>query len=277
MGRVVEFQTEIPYLENASRTIHVYLPKDYDKRTDERFPVLYMHDGQNLFFNRKSFGGFSWGIKHQLEAAERKEKTNGIIVVGIENEGDLRIFEYSGFPFHDFSTGENSQEFLGEEYADFIVRDLKPLIDENFRTLPEPETTWMAGSSAGANISFYTGFRYPEVFSKIGLFSTALWLFDDGLIEDFMCTTLLGEDGQLTDQARRLRSYIYAGTEEGGHHHHHLISQGYIDSAVGLCYGMFQLGMDASQIRLDIAHGKDHSERSWRVAFPKFLDFILES
>lgn len=276
MGKIIETQIAIPYLEgNPERTIRIYLPRYYHQRKKENFPVLYMHDGQNLFHNRTSYAGFSWGVKYHFEMAERSGKTDGVIVVGIDNS-DLRMYEYASLPFQDFSTDESSSEYMGEAYADFIVNVLKPQVDANLRTLPGPETTWMAGSSAGANITFFTGMRYPEVFSKLGFFSTALWLFDEGMINEYVDESLYEENGEMKEAARALKTYIYTGTEEGGGRYHHLVSQGYLDSAVGLAYGMFGRGMSTDQVRLDIAHGKNHSEQSWRQAFPQFIDFLLE-
>ncbi|MDO5688930.1 MAG: alpha/beta hydrolase-fold protein [Tissierellia bacterium] len=278
MGKIIELQIPIPYLEDQPlRNLRIYLPKAYDSKRNQRFPVLYMHDGQNLYHNKTAYSGVSWGVKQHLQVAERMGLTDGIIVVGIDNGEDLRIFEYSALPFFDYSTSESSEEYLGLEYADFIVNTLKPLIDENFRTLPDREHTWMAGSSAGANITFFTGLRYPDVFSKLGLFSTALWLFDDEQLNQYVDSCIFDEKGNVPESIHSLMAYVYAGTEEGGRHDRFQISQSYLDSAIGILYGFLGRGLSTSQVWLDIVHGKDHSERSWRSTFPKFIDFLTNN
>lgn len=156
----------IPQLDRYRR-IWVYLPPGYGE-SDKRYPVLYMQDGQNLFADSSSFSG-EWGIDESLDSLFTAGKTSGIIVVGIENGADKRLLEYAPWPNSRHGGGE------GEAYARFLVKTLKPSIDSSYRTLPGQEQTAIAGSSLGGLIGLYTGFKYPHIFGKIGVFSPAFW------------------------------------------------------------------------------------------------------
>src|SRR5688500_9831438 len=139
-------------LGNA-RDLFVYLPPSH-YASDRRYPVVYMHDGQNLFDQATSFGA-EWEVDQTLEAAS----SEGLecIVVGIPNAGKSRLDEYSPWCDPRHKSGGR-----GEAYLDWIVQTVKPRIDADFRTRPERGTTGIAGSSMGALISLYAFFRRPE-------------------------------------------------------------------------------------------------------------------
>ena len=169
----------IPNVESRElgnhRDILVYLPSSYDKN-DKPFPVLYMHDGQNLFDPATSFAG-EWGVDTALARAPRKGRR--AIVVGIPNAGIERIREYS--PFTDPRNGGG----LGDAYLDWLEQVVKPMVDERYRTVPGPEGTGIAGSSLGGLISLYAFFRAPARYGFVGCLSPALW-FGSGLIFPFV-------------------------------------------------------------------------------------------
>lgn len=158
---------------NRKRRIWIYLPNDYASST-KMYPVLYMHDGQNLFDNQTSFSG-EWGIDETMSNME-KSGYSGCIVVGIDNGGAQRLNEYSPFVNVAYGGGQ------GEAYAAFLVQTLKPFIDANYRTLADRPNTLIAGSSMGGLISMYAAIKYPEVFSRVGVFSPAYW-FSDSLFQ----------------------------------------------------------------------------------------------
>lgn len=153
------------------RDILVYLPPSYETG-NERYPVLYLHDGQNLFDEATSFAG-EWRVDETMEVLS--EEGLEAVVVGIPNAGLARLDEYS--PFRDKRSGGG----LGDRYLDFIINDLKPLIDAQFRTLPGRENTGIMGSSMGGSISLYAFFRHPEVFGFAGAMSPSFW-FANGAI-----------------------------------------------------------------------------------------------
>ena len=154
-----------PQLHNH-RDVYVYLPPSYGQG-DYRFPVLYMHDGQNLFDPALSFAG-AWRVDEGMAAAARLGFE--AIVVGVANLGGSRIDEYG--PFFDETVGGGG---VADLYLDFLLHTLKPAIDEQFRTLPEPSQTGIAGSSMGGLVSLYAFFREPHAWGFMAAMSPALW------------------------------------------------------------------------------------------------------
>jgi predicted alpha/beta superfamily hydrolase len=176
------------------RDILVYLPSSYEK-SDKPFPVLYMHDGQNLFDPATSFAG-EWGVDTALAKAPRKGRK--AIIVGIPNAGIERIREYS--PFVDARIGGG----LGDGYLDWLEGTVKPLIDERYRTVRDASGTGIGGSSLGGLISLYGFFRAPARYGFAAVMSPALW-FGDGQI-----FPLVEAAGYV-----RGRVYLDVGTREG--------------------------------------------------------------
>jgi len=161
---------------NTTRRIWIYLPPDYVS-SRKKYPVLYMHDGQNLFDDKTSFAG-EWQIDEALDKIYQ-ETGKSAIVVGIDNGGEKRMEELSPFKNEKYGGGN------GENYMRFIVETLKPYIDGNFRTKPGRKHTILGGSSLGALISVYGGVKHPGTFGKILAFSNAFWFNASGL-ENFI-------------------------------------------------------------------------------------------
>ena len=166
---------------NNDRDILVYLPPSYSESThgasQKRYPVLYMHDGQNLFDPATSFAG-EWGVDEVLETLAAETGLEAI-VVGIPNIGNSRLDEYS--PFHDPLRGGGR----GNLYLSFITHTLKPLIDEQFLTLPDRKHTGIMGSSMGGLISLYGFFHREHIFGFAGVMSPSFW-FGHGAIFDYV-------------------------------------------------------------------------------------------
>ncbi|WP_462406006.1 alpha/beta hydrolase [Gracilibacillus sp. Marseille-QA3620] len=153
------------------RLIRVYLPKNYDEGK-KKYPVLYMHDGQNVFNDKDAIGGTSLELEKYLD-----ENRLEVIVVGIDQNTKDRINEYCPW-----ENGEYSKKILGNdstsggkgiEYVDFIVNELKPFIDNKYRTIKD--NTAMAGISLGGLITTYAMCRYPQVFKNITVLSSAFY------------------------------------------------------------------------------------------------------
>lgn len=142
------------------RCIHLYLPDDY-YATDERYPVVYMFDGHNLFFDSDATYGKSWGLKDYLDGWWKK-----VIVVGLEcsHHGDERLAEFFPFEFTERSVGHVVGR--GVKTMNWMVKTLKPYIDANFRTWHHREATAIAGSSMGGIMALFAVLRYNKVFSK---------------------------------------------------------------------------------------------------------------
>lgn len=157
-------------LIKISHKIWLYLPPNYTNSI-KKFPVIYMHDGQNLFDDATSYIG-EWKIDETLNELFKKTG-KGFIVVGIENAGEQRINEYTPFKNEKYGGGK------GNIYIDFLINEVKPYIDKNYRTKTNAKNTAIIGSSLGGLISFYGGLKYPIVFGKIGALSTSFWFSDE--------------------------------------------------------------------------------------------------
>jgi predicted alpha/beta superfamily hydrolase len=156
----------IPQL-NKYRRLWIYLPKDYHSSI-KRYPVLYLHDGQNLFDDSLSYSG-EWKVDETL--AELEVLNQPIpIVIGIDNGNKDRLKEYCPWVHLEYGGGE------GIQYANFLVTTLKPFIDRQYRTLPERKSSFIGGSSLGGLISHYLIFKYPDIFSKALVYSPAYWI-----------------------------------------------------------------------------------------------------
>ncbi len=153
-----------PQLDNY-RNLLVWLPPDY-ATTTRRYPVLYLHDGQNLFDQFTSYSG-EWRVDETM--LQLSYEGYPAIIVGVPNMGSQRINEYS--PFHDPHFGGGR----GEQYVAFIAKTLKPMIDQEFRTLPQRQHTGIVGSSMGGLISLYGFFHQADVFGCVASLSPSLW------------------------------------------------------------------------------------------------------
>ncbi len=156
----------LPQLGGRTRRIWLYLPPDY-ATSQKTYPVLYMHDGQNLFDAATSFSG-EWGVDETLDRLHQAGDW-GCIVVGIDNGGANRLNEYSPYPNAQYGGGQ------GDQYVDFLVNTLKPFIDQRYRTRPDRLHTGVMGSSMGGLISLYAGLKRPDIFGRAGVFSPSLW------------------------------------------------------------------------------------------------------
>lgn len=184
----------IPELDKK-RKIWIYLPEGYESG-NRQYPVLYMHDGQNLFDEKTAFAG-EWKVD---EALDRMYRENGfeLIVVAVDHGNADRISEYTPWPNPEYGGGE------GDKYVDFLVNTLKPYVDENYRTLPEAENTGIMGSSLGGLVSFYALLKYPGTFGKAGVFSPSFWFSDE-------VYSFAESNGQLNEN----RMYLLGGGREG--------------------------------------------------------------
>jgi len=257
----VAAQVRSPQLHNA-RDLLVYLPPSYPY-TRRRYPVIYMHDGQNLFDHATSFAG-EWGVDETMEQLAYGEGLEAIIV-GINNTGPQRLAEYTPFRDRHFGGGR------GNHYLDFITQTVKPLIDQDLRTLPEPRYTGVMGSSLGGLISLYAFFRHPDVFGFAGVMSPSLW-FADQAIFDFVDAAAY-HPGKL---------YLDAGTREHGEQsatgamHRAAASRRYYASVRRMKAMLVRKGYRPLR---DLMHVEEkwagHSESSWARRLGPALRFLL--
>ena len=238
----------------------MYLPPGYEEDGERRYPVLYMHDGQNIFDAATSFIGVEWGVDETLERMIGQGQVEPLIVVGIYNT-DEREFEYT--PTQDARSGKGGG---ASRYADFIVDELKPYIDATYRTLPEREHTGVMGSSLGGIASLYIAWTHPDVFSRVGAMSTAYWWsnsqiltmlegltpppgvmvwLDMGTAEDKSDTN--GDDvPDIIEQHRRARNIL-------------------MEKGLAI----------PRRLRYIEDEGAVHNERAWAARFPQAVEFLF--
>ncbi|OGS73631.1 MAG: esterase [Flavobacteria bacterium RIFCSPLOWO2_12_FULL_35_11] len=185
----------IPNLNAISHKVWIYLPPNYHN-TSKKYHVIYIHDAQNLFDAATSYAG-EWEVDETLN--KLYEKTGkGFIVVGIENGGEERINEYTPWENKKYGGGK------GAIYVDFIVKTLRPYIDNHYRTKKQQKHTGLMGSSLGGLISYYGGLQYPKTFGKIGALSTSFWYSEN--VVDFT-----QEKGNL----KNVKLFLLVGGKEG--------------------------------------------------------------
>src|SRR5439155_6981065 len=165
------------------RDILVYLPPGYRRFTGKRYPVLYLHDGQNVFDAATSFGGVEWGVDETAQRLIREKLIEPLIIVAIANTGENRIHEYAPTPARIPPPKRKRSKGLLRKYGRFLVEELKPFIDKIYRTRPEPEFTGMAGSSLGGLATMALGPWFPTVFTRLAVMSPSIWL-DEWVIYD---------------------------------------------------------------------------------------------
>jgi predicted alpha/beta superfamily hydrolase len=226
---------------DRSRRIWIYLPPDYET-SGKDYPVLYMHDGQNLFDAATSFAG-EWQVDESLNALI-KAGAPASIVVGIENGGAYRIAEYTPWSNPNYGGGE------GDKYVQFLVETLKPAIDARYRTLPDRENTGIAGSSLGGLISWYAGLKHQEVFGKIGIFSPSFWFSDSSFI-------YAAENSKRFDT----KMYFVAGGKEGS-------GGQVVDDCDSMMLVLQNAGFSENDMTLSVNPDGTHSEWFWRSEFP---------
>ena len=227
------------------RDLIVWLPPSYASEQKRRYPVLYMHDGQNIFDPSTSFIGYDWHADEVADSLIRAGTIEEIIIVGIYNSPD-RMLEYS-------------DTNLGRQYAQFVATKVKPLIDSVYRTKPDRANTAVMGSSMGGLISFLFVWWHPEVFSKAGCLSST-FSFDHG--------KLLDQVEEDSDTKRDIRIYM----DCGGYGGESSLKPG-MDSMVNL---LQKKGYVENQDFLSFYDERaDHSERAWAARIWRPLTFLF--
>ena len=242
--------------KGASRPLHIWLPEGYFQ-SDERYPVMYFFDGHNLFFNADATYGKSWGLKEFLENWPKN-----IIVVGIEcgHEGYERLSEYLPYPAEGYF---GQFEPWGEKTMDWIVHEIKPMIDREYRTMPFRECTAIGGSSMGGIMSLYAAVHYNRWFSKAACVSSAMGFCMGPLFEDLRSSAISPDT----------RVYLSWGTKEAKKRDHNRTdrsSQVYRNNKAVADY----LKAAKAAVKMDCQVGGGHCEADWEKLVPTFMDFL---
>lgn len=232
---------------NRNRRIWLYLPPDYNSTT-KKYPVLYMHDAQNLFDASTSFAG-EWEIDEALNKLHA-EGDYGCIVVGIDNGGQYRLDEYSPWVNPTYGGGQ------GDEYIDFIINTLKPYIDNNYRTFAGRNSTGIMGSSMGGLISMYGFSEHNDVFSRAGIFSSAFWFAGNNSVNHTANHPKLGTS----------RVFFLAGGQEPA----------YVTSDMqAVAAAMITAGFSSDEQKLVTKSDGEHSEWFWKREFPDAYEWLF--
>jgi predicted alpha/beta superfamily hydrolase len=230
------------------RTVRLYLPPSYESAPQRRYPVIYMHDAQNLFDDATSFVG-EWGID---EALDELARTRGFeaIVVGIDHGDAERVHELSPWTNPKYGPAQ------GDQYMAFIVDVVKPFVDARYRTQPGRESTAIVGSSMGGLMSHYALLRYPQVFGKAAIFSPSYWYSGEVYVQT-----------AAHPWPRGTRTYFYIGGREGDE------SVPDVDRMIALLRTQDHA---AGDIALHVVPGAEHNERAWRAEFPRAITWLFD-
>ena len=244
---------QIPALPTKKpRRCYVWLPREYD-RSERRYPVLYMFDGHNVFYDSHATYGKSWGMKEYLEKTRLP-----LILVAVEcnHEGNRRLSEYSPW---DFSAGRLGRiEGRGRQTMDWFVKELKPEIDGNFRTLPDRENCLIAGSSMGGLMALWAVVEYNEIFSRAAVLSPSLWVSRRSLSELI--------------RSRKLQSPTRVYLDYGGGEAAEWPSGRMPESMFSTARLLTRAGADTAA---RVVPGAMHCEADWEKRIPVFMDYLL--
>ena len=248
-------QFESRLLRNR-RDILVYLPRGYRRAIRQRYPVLYLHDGQNVFDAATSFGGVEWGADESAQRLTRQRLIEPLIIVAVPNVGKNRIHEYapSRGVIETTATRQKRSRGLLRRYGRFLIEELKPFIDYHYRTRPEPESTGLGGSSLGGLATLTLGLWYSNVFNRLAVMSPSIW-WDDCVIYRIV--------DQLTEKPP-LKIWLDTGTNEDGWERARVLRDRLVEKG-------WRLDDDLEYVE---AIGADHSEAAWGYRFEAVLRYL---
>ena len=232
------------------RRLYIYLPHGYEQ-SDRRYPVCYMFDGHNVFYNSHATFGKSWGMKEYLD---RTRAQMIVVAVACNPEGFRRIYEYSPWDFHAPKPLGDVQG-LGKVTMDWFTQVLKPEIDATYRTLPDREHTMIVGSSMGGLMSVYAAVAYNETFSRGAALSPVLWA------DPHAMKAMIREKPLL----QPTRIYLDMGTGETG---------GSTRPLTGMFELAKQLSRAGAEVAADVIPGAEHNEAAWEKRIPNFMHYL---
>ncbi|GAB2588720.1 alpha/beta hydrolase [Spirosoma areae] len=237
----------IPHLKRRRR-IWAFLPADYNDRPDKHYPVVYVHDAQNVFEGWKAPYGTSWEMHNTMRRLGWEGVTESIII-GIEHGRKRRVREF--LPL----TREGDFALEGNAYADFIANTLKPFVDKKLRTLPGREHTALVGSSMGGLITLYTGLKHQDVISKLGVFSPSFW-----------AAPALYPLVQRVGRHYPMKIYLTAGAKEGS---------STAQRTEHMFHTLNQSGFPVHELYLGIRPDGRHNELFWQREFATCYRWLL--
>ena len=248
---VYKWDLTIPQLSgNKKRKGYIYLPDSYKDHPTRRYPVMYMFDGHNVFFDTDATYGKSWGMTSYM-SFNRKD----LIIVAIEcnHEGNGRLIEYSPMTFENTTVG--LVRGRGRTYMEWLINELKPQIDARLRTLPDREHTIIAGSSMGGLMALYATIHYNDVFQRAACLSSSLWVAPAKLFKKISQANI----------ANDTCIYMDYGSEEIYNH------AANAEALISICHLLLTKHVN---LAFRIVHGGTHCEASWEQQIPIFMDCL---
>jgi predicted alpha/beta superfamily hydrolase len=239
------------------RDVLVYLPPGYRRFSRKRYPVLYLHDGQNVFDAATAFAGVEWGVDETAEYLIRQKLIEPLIVVGVANMGEDRVHEYAPTPgvIEIRARRKRRSRGLARLYGHFLMDELKPYIDRKYRTQREAEFTGLGGSSLGGLVTLAIGILYPQAFTRLIVMSPSIWW------DDFAIYRLVDS----IDQKPPLKIWLDTGTREPGW-----------EQTRELCVRLVEKGWNPfDDLHYFEAEGADHSEAAWAARVDPALRFLF--
>ncbi|HJC05090.1 MAG TPA: alpha/beta hydrolase [Candidatus Enterocloster excrementipullorum] len=250
---VITWNVTVPELTgDAPRKAYLYLPESYDREPDKRYPVLYMFDGHNVFFDSDATYGKSWGMKEYMDYTGTQ-----LLIAAVEcnhSPDNGRLREYSPFPFDDPKLGHFPG--LGRKTMEWMIGSFKKDIDSRFRTLADRENTFIGGSSMGGLMSLYAVLEFNKVFSRAAALSPSIWVAPEKL-ERLARRASLGPDTVV---------YMDYGSEE-------------MRGRAGMLRGFGRMAALLVERRVLVTSrmvpGGQHCEASWERQIPFFMNTLL--
>lgn len=253
-GRVVELGTFASASLSRERRVWAYLPPGYDAAPAKRYPVVYAHDGNNVFDAGSAFGGAEWQLDESMDRLIAAGEAPAAIVVGVGNTAD-RTAEYT------WLKGTYQGETLGgrgADYARFLVSELKPAVDRRLRTQPAAASTSAIGSSLGGLINLYLARHHSKVFGAVAAMSPSVWWADRGVL------------AEIPRLDKKTRLYVDVGGQEGSD------PQAFLADARALKAAIVQRGYaEGTAFRYVEDAPGGHNEKAWAYRAPGALRFLL--
>ena len=256
--RIHEFPSRV---FRNTRYLRVWLPPGYDDagNAGRHYPVLYLNDGQNLFESSTAFAGVEWQVDETADRLIREGAVPPMIFVGMDNTGKERIREY--MPFR--SMHPRMLRVQGHYYPDFLMKEVMPFVERNYRAATGPENTGLGGSSLGALIALYTAIARPGTIGCLLLESPSLWASGRQLVKEGRSVRIWPE-----------RMFLAVGSSEAGSAER---SRNVVDDVRELAAIMRRAVLSESRLRLVVKDGAGHNEAAWGERFPEALRFLYGS
>jgi enterochelin esterase-like enzyme len=254
--RLHEFQSRV---FRNTRFLRVWLPPGYDdaQNAARRYPILYLNDGQNLFEPATAFAGIEWQVDETADRLIRGGAVPPMIIVGMDNTGKDRVREY--MPHR--SVHPMILRVQGRYYPNFLMKEVMPFVERNYRVATGPENTGLGGSSLGALIALYTAMARPELIGRLLLESPALWVSGRQAIKQSREVRIWPE-----------RIFLAMGTAETGSPER---NRSLVDDVRELAAILRRAVLSEKRLRLVIEDGAGHNEAAWAERFPEALRFLF--